>query len=61
MVIIKDIMFYENCPLCNTKLRSILNKRGFVIDWYCNKCSTHWSLEDLGYEPVQKSLGKWLN
>lgn len=54
-------MFYENCPLCNTKLRSILNKRGFVIDWYCNKCSTHWSLEDLGYEPVQKSLGKWLN
>lgn len=55
-----DVMFYENCPLCNTKLEAITNDKGNVIDWFCNKCATHWSLEDLEYKPIQKAMDKWL-
>jgi hypothetical protein len=55
-----DILFYENCPLCDTKLEAITNDNGYVIDWFCNKCATHWSLEDLEYEPIQRSIDKWI-
>jgi len=53
-------MFYDKCPVCDTKLEEVLNEKGFVIDWFCNKCGISWNLEDLEYEPIQKELDKWI-
>ena len=56
----KELLFYENCPVCDQKLKCIMDEEGFVIDWFCSKCSISWTLEDLEYEPIQDNLSKWL-
>ena len=40
-------MIRKDCPVCNQHLREILDKEGFVIDYWCNKCYISWDLEDL--------------
>lgn len=51
---------YEKCPICNSSIEAITNEDEYVIDWYCSKCGISWKLEDLEYEPIQESLGKWI-
>jgi transcription elongation factor Elf1 len=49
---------YEYCPRCNSKLESILDKDGFIINFWCSQCGLSWKLEELEIkEPTkQKSL-----
>ena len=55
MTIIKD------CPTCNRPLEEITDDNGFLIDRWCNKCGTHWSIFDLIYTEKKKSnLNKWI-
>lgn len=53
-------MIIDRCPICNNKLREILED-GYVINFWCNKCSIRWDLEDLEFkEPKKTDLDKWL-
>ncbi len=53
-------MIIDRCPICNNKLQDILED-GYVINFWCNKCSIHWDLDDLEFkEPKKTDLDKWL-
>ena len=54
------MIFYEKCPTCNNKLEAIQDDVGEIIDWFCSQCGISWTLEDLEYEPLQKTLDEWL-
>ena len=54
-------MIINNCPICDQKLEEIIDKNGFIIDRWCNKCGTHWSIFDLKVEENKKTnLEKWI-
>jgi len=38
---------YEYCPCCNFKIEPILDKDGFIINFWCSQCGLSWKLEDL--------------
>lgn len=54
------MIIYEKCPICDTELEAIENNEGFVIDWFCNNCGRGWTLEDLEFEPIQKTIEEWV-
>lgn len=58
----KKYVIYENCPICNKGLESILDRDGFVIDYWCNKCGRSYNIDMLEIKEIetQKSLDKWL-
>lgn len=50
----------DRCPICNNKLREILED-GYVVNFWCNKCKVRWDLEDLEFKELKKiDLDKWL-
>lgn len=53
-------MIIEKCPICNNKLEAITTKDGYVSDWFCNRCSLYWTLEELEFKPEQKTLEGFL-
>lgn len=58
----KDLLFYDDCPICNSKLDAIKDRddENYISDWFCSKCGISWTLEDLEYEPIQKEIDQWL-
>lgn len=53
---------YEKCPCCNFVLEPILDKDGFIIDFWCTQCGISWNLEDLKIKETtpQKTLNDFI-
>ncbi len=58
----KLLTVIKNCPICNQKLSKILDKDGFLVDRWCNRCGTHWSIFDLEIKEKKRALNldKWI-
>lgn len=53
-------MIIEKCPICNYNLREITDRKGFLVDFWCDKCGRSWCLEDLKIIENQKKLDQFI-